>query len=574
MAKGPNLRLGSKHLFRPNENSTNHWEHPTIDNTINLTLLDAIEQIAIVAKGSALCDEMFETIERPLNYLTQRLELNPREALLFTIFFNMFYDNQIGQEDIGRYLDISPLQLLRFMTNVDTLIARQLIKVGMNFNKKFYFVPATTINAIKQDYVPKIEPLSDLSIDEWFGELYSLIKERQSHDLCYESLCLEIGNLIATNGHLEFVKLLKAQNLSNDDTAIFLWCCSLLVNERENQIELSDLNDLFDHKSAMVKVKRQFRSGFSALILKELIQPITDNAVAHKDRYELSAKVTNIMMAGLDVDIEKDEIKNLTSHKTITFKQMYYNEQERAQIEQLTNLLQPERYNQICARLESMGMRKGFACLFFGAPGTGKTETVLQIARATGRDIMQVNISDIKSKWVGESEKNIKKIFSYYKSIVQEAKVAPILFFNEADAIINKRSENTQHAVDKMENSIQNIILQEIECLDGILIATTNLTQNMDKAFERRFLYKIEFTKPSMEAKSMIWRSMIPELSEANATTLAQKYDFSGGEIENIARKHIVEHIITGAPISMDELYRHCDSEYIGKPTIRRAIGF
>jgi SpoVK/Ycf46/Vps4 family AAA+-type ATPase len=224
--------------------------------------------------------------------------------------------------------------------------------------------------------------------------------------------------------------------------------------------------------------------------------------------------------------------------------------------------------------LEYYHLQGGLGMLMYGAPGTGKTETVLQLARQTGRDLMQVNVAEIKSMWVGESEKNIKALFDRYRKMVKESEHAPILFFNEADAIINKRSENAERSVDKMENSMQNIILQEIENLDGILIATTNLTQNLDKAFERRFLYKIEFSKPSLEAKSMIWQSMIPELSTTDAQTLAQSYDFSGGQIENIARKQIVDNIITGVPLSIDKLRQHCDTELLDKKTIRRAIGF
>ncbi len=126
-----------------------------------------------------------------------------------------------------------------------------------------------------------------------------------------------------------------------------------------------------------------------------------------------------------------------------------------------------------------------------------------------------------------------------------------------------------------MENSLQNIILQEMEQLDGIMIATTNLTQNLDKAFERRFLYKIEFEKPSAEAKSRIWRSMIPTLDEQTAVTLAKRYDFSGGQIENIARKRTVDMILLGGEPSIEQLDEYCRSEMLGQPErSRRKIGF
>lgn len=209
-----------------------------------------------------------------------------------------------------------------------------------------------------------------------------------------------------------------------------------------------------------------------------------------------------------------------------------------------------------------------------GAPGTGKTETVLQLARQTGRDILQVDVSKIKSCWVGESEKNIKNLFDTYRDKVKKSEKAPILLFNEADAIINKRQEGAERAVDKMENSIQNIILQEMEDLNGIMIATTNLAQNMDKAFERRFLYKIKFEKPTLEARMHIWQEMIPTLSEDDTMTLAEKYEFSGGQIENIARHNAINGILYGEKAnSLEALMSYCDNERLETKQTRK-IGF
>jgi SpoVK/Ycf46/Vps4 family AAA+-type ATPase len=121
---------------------------------------------------------------------------------------------------------------------------------------------------------------------------------------------------------------------------------------------------------------------------------------------------------------------------------------------------------------------------------------------------------------------------------------------------------------------MQNIILQEIESLEGILIATTNLTSNLDKAFERRFIYKIEFNAPSLEAKQSIWLSMIPSLGESNASTLASAYNFSGGQIENIARKHTIEHILSGEEPTMAAIRKLCDDECLCEVKPRRAVGF
>ena len=218
-------------------------------------------------------------------------------------------------------------------------------------------------------------------------------------------------------------------------------------------------------------------------------------------------------------------------------------------------------------------MRKGFCCLFYGSPGTGKTETVYQIARQTGRKIMRVDVDKIKSCWVGESEKNIKALFDRYRNICKNSKLAPILLFNEADAVLGVRMEGANRAVDKMENSIQNIILQEMESLEGIIIATTNLTTNLDKAFERRFLYKIQFNRPTVEARASIWQSMMPKLSHEKAKVLASKFDLSGGEIENIVRKQSVNAILSGDEIAdLEAITKLCSQERI--TSSRSRIGF
>ena len=198
--------------------------------------------------------------------------------------------------------------------------------------------------------------------------------------------------------------------------------------------------------------------------------------------------------------------------------------------------------------MKEAGFRCGFTCLFYGAPGVGKTETVLQLARKTGRNIIQVNVEQIKSMWVGESEKNIKALFDDYRNQVESQSLAPILLFNEADAVIGMRHKGAERATDKMENALQNIILQEMEKIDGILIATTNLVQNFDKAFERRFLYKVKFNAPSIQTRCNIWQAIMPEISEETASWLASHYNLSGGQIENVARRYAINTILYGQP--------------------------
>jgi SpoVK/Ycf46/Vps4 family AAA+-type ATPase len=268
--------------------------------------------------------------------------------------------------------------------------------------------------------------------------------------------------------------------------------------------------------------------------------------------------------------------KDLILFDKINPKKMFYNAKEAESIQKLNSLLQEENYRKIQNRLDGKGMRKGFACLFSGGPGTGKTETAWQIARETKRNVMMVDIADTKSMWYGESEKKIKEIFDTYRTAVDNSEIAPILLFNEADAVIGKRKEfnSSSRAVDQTENTIQNIILQEMENLSGILIATTNLTQNMDSAFERRFLYKINFDKPGVESRKGIWNSLLPDLPDDKAAELSRKFELSGGQIENIARKVEVDAILNGSDLFMDTLEKYCkDESQNGFNSVKR-IGF
>ena len=176
--------------------------------------------------------------------------------------------------------------------------------------------------------------------------------------------------------------------------------------------------------------------------------------------------------------------------------------------------------------------------------------------------------------WFGESEKIIKQVFKDYKSYAKKQKSTPILFFNEADAIISKRKDVANSNVSDTENRIQNILLEEIENFEGILIATTNLADNLDKAFERRFLFKIEFQKPSISTKTQIWQLKMQHLSNEDCAMLASRFDFSGGQIDNIVRKNEINEIIHGSTLDINTLLEYCKEETLSNQNNKTTIGF
>lgn len=361
---------------------------------------------------------------------------------------------------------------------------------------------------------------------------------------------------------------------SDEDTLLFVFMAHLFVENNDDNIGFHDIDDIFDDNEIPNRVKRKFRSHDSELFDKELIENVNEDGMARSDAFKLTDKAKEELLCELNLNKVGKSDRGLIKADALAEKNLIYNAAERVQIAELSSILSENRFNEVQGRLRSAGMRPGFCCIFYGVPGTGKTETVYQLARQTGRDIMRVDVDKIKSCWVGESEKNIKALFDRYRNICRNSKLAPILLFNEADAVLGVRMEGAARAVDKMENSIQNIILQEMETLEGIMIATTNLTTNLDKAFERRFLYKIRFDKPTIESRAQIWQTMLLGLSDKDAQILAAQFDLSGGEIENIARRHSVNAILSGKEdIDIQEIIDSCKHERISQGS-RPRIGF
>ena len=553
------------------------WIPVEINNNEKFTLLGAVCQIVNVARNSHNDPRIYETAARPISYVRDLLGLSEKQVVVYAIVMDMYYDNHISTFEIARCLDISPLNAMTFGTDLEELCRRGYLIENYEENcaDKSYSVTKEAIISLQQDCTISCRTLAVDSAEKWFGALEQIVTARSNRKIDYETLSSRIENLIKYNGNLPIIKRFKNKEslLTVDEKMLFFWVCSMIVCSGYDTVAPDNFRKLFGDLAVYRTQRKSLALGSNGLIRNGLLRIARFSEQRSKDRYELTPWGVKEMLADLELEVATTFHQDIIEHTSITPKQLYYNENEQNSIEQLSLLLHQDRFREIENELLKHGFRKGFACLFHGAPGTGKTETALQLARITGRDIMQINISEIKSMWVGESEKNIKAIFTRYHKLVEESEVAPILLLNEADAIIGNRLKNVTRSVDKMENSMQNIILEEIEKFDGILIATTNLTCNMDSAFIRRFLYKIEFKQPSVNVKTNIWQSMVTGLSAEDAAALATKYDFSGGEIENIARKSVVNRIIYRKELSLNSLIAHCDTELIGK-SVHRRIGF
>lgn len=538
------------------------------------SVLEAFEQIVELASESDLNEEFFTLAANHIRYASRKLKLSSMQTALLAIFVDRSEDQRIMLSEIASFAGCRTTRMLRLSADIDILEQRHYVRASRSGNSLSYRVPVKVLEALRANkpYVHEVQPVNDLQ--DFFDRFRVIMRDKRNNELDHDSLKRFTLELLEQIADTPYARGLKGASLDDDDKLLFTFIAHLYVENNDDNIVFSDIENIFDEDEMPWWCRRELRQRDSDLFKYQLIENVNEDGMARADAFRLTDKAKEELLGELSAINVGRSKKGLVDHDSLVEKHLIYNPTEREQVAQLCDLLGQERFTGVQERLRKAGMRPGFCCIFYGAPGTGKTETVYQLARLTGRDILRVDVDKIKSCWVGESEKNVKQLFDRYRAICANSPVAPILLFNEADAVLGVRREGASSAVDKMENSLQNIILQEMESLDGIMIATTNLTCNLDRAFERRFLYKIRFDKPTVEARTAIWRTMLPTLAEADAADLAGQFDLSGGEIENIARKHSVECILSGKEsLDKERLIDICRHERLSS-TSRNPIGF
>ena len=538
-----------------------------------MTLLQAIERVVELSSDSKMSPEFMKKAKAEIQLLAKSYGITERQAVLFCVCMEKG-PNRVDYHDIASHLDMNKISVLGYASDIDALVRRRLLKYRDVKDEDDFDIPAMVIRSLKHNEVYQLPQRKGLDCAGVFELLDSWFEDLDDDAISPHELCEELQTLFEENPQVGFVKYLKEYYLDAEDQMMVTFFCHRLVNRDDDDIRFGQIEDLFDNQADFTRVKTKLRSGDHSVQKRKVIEHRCVDGIADVTRYKLTESAKRTLLAEMKINEAEEKLADMLDVSKLGEKRLFFPKDIERQVEELGSFLQPENYQKIQDRMKEKGFRNGFACLFYGSPGTGKTETVYQLARKTGRKIMVVDVPQLKSMWVGQSEKNVKALFDRYREQVKRAKLTPILLFNEADAIIGKRKNGAENAVDKMENSLQNIILQEMENLDGIMIATTNLQENMDKAFERRFLYKIKFDKPTEEARANIWHTMIPELSDLDVHTLASKYDFSGGQIENIARHYAIDNILHGHNEDvLSMLIRHCDNERLDSKE-KRPIGF
>jgi hypothetical protein len=544
----------------------------------NRSVLEDMEMIMYGLKEFGLTESFKEKYEKYGEQICRIYQLSFIEAVFFTLFIEESNEGKIDFYDFKQICKCSKLKFLNYLDDIDSLVKKKLIKrVSSSKENKLYRILDEVVECVRKGVPYNAKKIENLSKEMFYSELGILLENGQSYDLDPSELQYEIIDLVQSNKNLNLVKNILTYKLDSVSLTILLVATSCFINDDTDSFTFSDLDDFIDI-SDYVSVKQKLKNGTHILFSKELIDNQDSDRVTNPNIYKLTHKAKVELEIDDITKIQKSGTSNLIISNTLKSRILYYNPQESIQVKKLYQLLEETQFQKIQSKLNTQNFRIGFNCLFYGLPGTGKTETVYQMAKTVGRDIYEVNIAQLKSKWYGESEKIIKQIFDDYNKWCTNSNVAPILLFNEADAIFSKRQTiSGANLVRQTENTIQNILLNEMEHLNGILIATTNLTQNLDDAFERRFLYKIKFEKPNLEAKCSIWEMMFNDLEidqdNIDFRQFALQFQFSGGQIENIARKCHVDTLLNQELITKELILQYCKEEEISKETSIR-IGY
>jgi len=543
-----------------------------------MSLLDKIEALINIAERSKLCDEFFQMHKPLIQSLAESLRLTPMQTVFLSPFFSNINSN-LSEQEIEKYFSISPITFLKHEDDINTLFQRQYINREYSFdNSVGYRLHTKGKMAVRNNEATPVIKTTNLTAKEFMARFATVFIDYNTHRAynAYEFYG-EVYRLLNNNTHLAIAKAITSLPGSKINQVIMLYWCHRLVVENAHSFDVSALPDIFN--DAMTDPVIDIQEGDHYFLWEKLIEHYNENGFCSKDCFTLTSKAQKLFLCDYvipkEIALNNDPLFQVIQHKDIKAKRLFYSKDDEKQVEILKSLLNEKKLKTIRKSFEKAKMPKGFSCLFYGSPGTGKTETVLQLARATKRDILQVDISNARSAWYGESEKNIKEIFDNYDRLMKQSKTIPILLINEADALLSVRTEIHGHnSLEKTENNIQNIILEAMEHMDGILIATTNLTCNLDPAFDRRFLYKVMFHQPSIEAKIHIWQNFLPELSDEEVLILARNYDFSGGQIENVRRKVFVNNLLM-KQTEFNQILEYCSQERISdRKQIREPIGF
>lgn len=530
-------------------------------------------------KDSQLKPGAIRKIQNELKIIKQFFGLNRLNGIfLNAIIQESLLEGEVELKLIATHFNLNSLQITQLNKSVEELIQSGVVERGEQaFGKpKKRITPLPHVmEALMKGEREKLIQKRPEGLSGFFEEFTRLQDSRKRGSTDCMGFIAQVLRLCKRSTYLPIIKYYESLQLPPEELVMLIYISSAAFKGSDS-VEVSDVvKEVTSERFDYFNMCGRFRSQ-SLIILKDELIEFTLFDLGIDTEISLTQPTLEKLFSKEDSNLLQSFKPTLTNYLTpdkINITPLFFTDELSAKLVKLKEALQSKNYPTLVKNLESQNLKGGLTILLYGHPGTGKTESVYQLARETGRAVLRLEISRIKAAWVGESEKNMKKVFSEYKRAKRTHAQAPILLFNEADAIFSKR-RNINSSIDQMENSLQNILLQELEDFSGILIATTNLTQNLDTAFERRFLYKLEFGVPDSKVRHKILMENFKGLNEDKLKRLSITHEFTGSMIENVRRKIVLNEVLDESWALNPEALEHLLYEESNGLNIRRKIGF
>jgi hypothetical protein len=557
-----------------------------IVNKKDISALDAVEYLCHKAENSGLGSEFWDnaTVKRCLTKLKKYLPFSDNQMTLFSVISAYTLGKgAVEPREVGCKLNVSPFVMFELQGELDELETKDYIRVDFEpFNGEVYKANMDVLKSLRDDKVPeKPQGLvfnSNLEMIRYIGTHIFCREMAGELDIVFKKL--EI--LFSHNKSLDMVEKFDFYKLNGFECFLLLFAIDCLV-VRNSDLSYEDLFRVIEQSgtSYILQTKAYLNNKhgnlFELHLLKIIPGEFMEDNVLHLTDKSLKAffpkekKSLKAKTKGSDTDTK---VFTIIKPGDIKEKELVYDDKTSAQVKALKDILDARGLKTLQANLVSNGLRSGVNVLLYGYPGTGKTETVLQMCKQTHRTVFQINISEMKSYWFGQSEKIVNSMFEQYKKLAKTTRLTPILLFNEADGVLSRR-RNLENAGNcgQTENAIQNILLQAFENNEGIIICTTNMIDNIDTAFARRFLYKVEFSKPDTKTRSALIKLKLGRyLTDSDCMQLASKYEMTGGTLDNVVTKIIAQQCLRSATPTVDEIETYIRQDDMGDK--RPAVGF
>jgi hypothetical protein len=552
-----------------------------MENRSKIDLISIIELILKHTKSSRFQKTKLDIIRPHIEKLSHFLQINSKQSLLFALVYGLTISNsKITIRDLADFTKISVLKFTaNQFENLELLSKKGIIKKEFGHRERkelgniSYFVSREIQDAILDECLPQKKEIIPKDTLTFLAKFQELVEEKDELRQDYDEFMSGFKELIDTFSENKFIQ--KAEFFNFDDyerLAFYKLFHETLVGDPEVDID-SFYKIIYSDQKRKYMMSRSFIHKYSNLLF-------SNNFIEHETGFLRNSQFLILTKHALEYFLLEENLynvdqptnqKDVLDYHKIPKTNLYFNPNNQEEISFLSRSLAQKQFKAIQLKLHHENLRKGINVLFYGSPGTGKTELAFQLAKKHKRAIMQVDISKLKSMYYGESQKLLKNLFIRYNRLIENNSATPIMLFNEADAYLSKRLTNISSSTDQTSNALQNIILEEMEKHQGVIIATTNLTDNLDNAMERRFLFKVNFQQPNTQTKFLIWKDKLPEVEPIILKELATSYDLSGGQIENVVRKYQMNKVLGKNIADLKLMHTFCMAENF---TTKTRIGF